>query len=174
MRVFCRRCRQMNFMKSIRLLVLTTAFLLGFTGIAAARRMLNWSYQELLEKSDLVVLATPAATNDTKEHIELPGFGGLDVTGVETEFTVAAVLKGDKALKRFVLHHYRSSDAPPKRRPDGPGLIFFTPAGDPTISPRTFILFLLREADGRYAPVVGQTDAYAAVRELRGDRWMHP
>jgi hypothetical protein len=155
-------------MKTIRLFVLKTAFLFGFTGIVAASGVPIWPYQELLEKSDLVVLATPTATNDTKEHIDLPGFVGEHVIGVETRFTVSAVLKGDKALKGFVLHLYRTTDGSNiPHVPNGPTFISFDPAANPTIPPRTFILFLLREADGRYAPVVGQTDPGGGVRELR-------
>ena len=158
----------MNNMKSIRPLLLTTAFLLGFTGIVAARAVRIWPYQELLEKSDLVVLATPTATNDTEEHIDLPGFVGEHVIGVETRFTVSAVLKGDKALRDFVFHHYRTTDGSNIPHVDnGPTFISFDPVVSPTITPRTFILFLIREADGRYAPVVGQTDPGGAVRELR-------
>ena len=155
-------------MKSIRPLLLTTAFLLGFTGIVAARAVRIWPYQELLEKSDLVVLATPTATNDTEEHIDLPGFVGEHVIGVETRFTVSAVLKGDKALRDFVFHHYRTTDGSNIPHVDnGPTFISFDPVVSPTITPRTFILFLHREADDRYAPVVGQTDPGGAVRELR-------
>jgi len=159
----------MNNMKSIRLFVVTTAFLLGFTGIVAARAVRIWPYQELLEKSDLVVLATPTATNDTKEHIDLPGFVGEHVIGVETRFTVSAVLKGDKALRDFAFHHYRTTDGSNIPHVDnGPTFISFDPVAKPTITPQTFILFLVREADGRYAPIVGQTDPGGAVRELRG------
>lgn len=159
----------MNNMKTIRLLVLTSAFLLGVTGIVAARAVRFWSYQELIEKSDLVVLATPAATNDTSEQIDLPGFVGEHVIGVETKFTVSAVLKGDKALRNFVFHHYRTTDGLNiTHLPNGPTFVAFDPVANATISPRTFILFLLREADGRYAPIVGQTDPGGGVRELRG------
>jgi hypothetical protein len=158
----------MNNMKTIRLLVLTTAFLLCVTGMVAARGVRVWPYQELLEKSDLVVLATPNASNDTKEHIDLPGFVGEHVIGVETRFTVSAVLKGDKALRDFVFHHYRTTDGRNiTHLPNGPTFISFDPVVNPTIPPRTFILFLIREADGRYAPIVGQTDPGGGVRELR-------
>src|SRR5580704_17573811 len=105
--VFRSRFRPINNMKSLHPLVLAVAFLLGLTGIAGARAVRFWPFQELFDKSDLVVLATPAATNDTQERIDLPGFTGQHVIGVETKFTVSAVLKGDKALKDFVLHHYR-------------------------------------------------------------------
>ncbi len=159
----------MDNMKTIRLLVLTTAFLLGFIGIVTARAVRIWPYQELLEKSDLVVIATPTVTHDTKEHIDLPGFVGQAVIGVETRFTVSAVLKGEKALRDFVFHHYRTTDGLNIANvPNGPTFVSFAPVANPTIPPRTFILFLLREADGRYAPIVGRTDPGGAVRELNG------
>ena len=160
---FCVGFRQMNNMKSIRPLVLATALLLGLTAIVAARVVRIWPYQELLEKSDFVVIATPTATNDTKEHVDLPSFPGQPVIGVETRFAVSAVLKGDKALKDFVLHHYRPDRV---MVPNGPTFISFTPAENPTPIQRAYILFLLREADGRYAPVVGQTDPGMGVKEL--------
>jgi hypothetical protein len=156
----------MNNMKTVCLLTLSTAFLLGMTGIVAARAVRIWSYQELLDKSDLVVLASPAATNDTQEHIDLPGFVGQRVIGVETGFSVSAVLKGDKTLKDFVLHHYRPG---PDGMivPNGPTIIYFA-ISDPSARRRTYMLFLHREADGRYAPVVGQADPGLAVKELVG------
>jgi hypothetical protein len=140
----------MSDMKSIRQLFFATAFILVATGIASARRIHAWSYQELLDKSDLVAIATPTATNDTKEHINLPGFVGQPVIGVETSFTVSAVLKGDKAPKDFVLHHYRADRL---IVPNGPKFVAFAPA-----EKRTFILFLVRETDGRYASTGGQAD----------------
>jgi hypothetical protein len=159
----------MNNMKTIRLLALITALLPGLAGIVAARGLRIWPYQELLDKSDLVILATPAATNDTKEQIDLPGFAGEHVIGVETTFTVSAVLKGDKTPKDLVLHHYRTIDGQNiPHIPNGPSFVSFEPVANPSIAPQTFILFLTREADGRYAPVVGQTDPGGAIRELRG------
>ncbi|MBI3985944.1 MAG: hypothetical protein HY343_03440 [Lentisphaerae bacterium] len=133
-----------------RLFVLTTVFILISNGIVGARMIRLWSYQELLDKSDLVVIATPTATNDTQEHIDLPGFHGQPVIGVETKFRVSAILKGDKTLKDFVLHHYRADN---KTVDNGPNLISFDPE-----KKQQFLLFLVREADGRYAPAFGQMD----------------
>src|SRR6185369_1484140 len=97
-------------MKTIRPIALAATFLVLSTGIVAARAVRLWSYQELLDKSDLVVIATPTATSDTQEHIDLPGFTGEHVVGVETKFSVSAVLKGDQAAKEIVLHHYRPAE----------------------------------------------------------------
>jgi hypothetical protein len=152
-------------MKSIHLLLLTTIFLVGFTGIVAGRVVRSWSYKELLEKSDVVVLATPTTNNDTTEHIDFPGFPGEHVIGVETKFAVSAVLKGDKALRDLVFHHYRTPDDL-RANVSSPSFVSFDPVANPTIALRTFILFLIREPDGRYAPTVSQTDPGGAVREL--------
>jgi hypothetical protein len=167
MGAFSDRIRQMSNVKPIRLFLLAAAYLAVSTGIVAARGVRLWSYQELLEKSDLVVIASPTATNDTKEHIDLPGFDGQRVIRVETRFTVSAVLKGDKALRDFVFHHYRTPDgANIPNVPNGPSFVSFAPVENPTSVQRTYILFLLREADGRYAPVVGQADPGLGVKEL--------
>jgi hypothetical protein len=156
----------MGYMKSIGISLLVTACLLVSTDVVVARAVRPWSYQELLEQSDLVVIASPAATNDTKELVDFPGFAGQRAIGVETRFTVSAVLKGDKALRDFVLHHYRpGSDG--VIVPNGPTFLSFVPVEPPPAIQRTYVLFLLREADGRYAPVVGQTDPGLAIRELR-------
>lgn len=163
---FERTCR-MDDRKAIRLVLLAAAFLLISTGVTAARVVRIWSYQELLEKSDLVAIATPTATNDTKEHIDLPGFVGQRVIGVQTRFAVSAVLKGDRTLRGFVFHHYRP-DPHGVMVPNGPSFVHFELAEKPTLIQRTFILFLVREADGRYAPVVGQADPGLGVKELQG------
>ncbi len=155
----------MNNMKSIRLLAFAAALLPGMTGVVPARVIGFWPYQQLLAKSELVVLATPAGTHDTKERIQLPGFAGQPVIGVETRFTVSATLKGDQALKDFVLPHYRPDGMVV---PNGPTFVSFAPGESPASIPRTYILFLLREADGRYAPVVGQADPGLGIRELVG------
>lgn len=73
-----------------------------------ARLMDVLSYKDLLDKSGLVVIATPKSkTTDTKEQAYLPNITRQDENGnqsrvesigVETVFTVAAVLKGDKTI----------------------------------------------------------------------------
>lgn len=151
-------------MKSVRLLLLILALLVVSSRVAGARAVRIWSYQELLDKSDLVVLATPATTNDTKEHIDLPGLGGEQVIAVEIKFSISIVLKGDKALRNFMLHLYRSSHGTNLSHiPNGPSFVSFAPGEGPQ---RTYILFLLRQDDGRYAPVVGQWDPGLAIKEL--------
>jgi hypothetical protein len=134
---------------------------------AEARAVQILSYQESLDKSDLVVIATPVTkTADTKEQyiplniIMTDGKGHIlsqKWIGVETVFKVAAVLKGDAKTREFILHHYREA---PQPFSDGtanrPALVWFDPSGNAKAS--AYLLFLVREQDGRYAPTGGQTD----------------
>jgi hypothetical protein len=129
-----------------------------------ARLVSVLSYQEMLEKSDLVVIANPITkTTDTKEEAFLPGIwmqeedgkqSKIESIGVETTFSVSAVLKGDKTLNRFTLHHYR--EAQNGNALNGPTLVRFDPSN--TSKSSSYLLFLVRESDGRFAPVGGQTD----------------
>jgi hypothetical protein len=164
-------------MKSIGVFPFVAAWLLVSIDNVSARAVRIWPYQELLDKSDLVVIATPTATNDTEEHIDLPGFNGEHVVGVETRFSISAVLKADKASSAFVFHHYRTADSTKiPHVPNGPSFVSFDPPRNSIVNlirekppiQRTYILFLIREAGGRYAPVVGQADPGLGIKELVG------
>jgi len=76
----------------------------------------------------------------------------VHATGVETRFECLAILKGGAAIEQFVLHHYRET-ARPTMEADGPQLVTFDPSDH-----SDYLLFLVREADGRFAPTSGQTD----------------
>jgi hypothetical protein len=126
-----------------------------------------WSYKDLFANSDFVVVASPLTRpRDTNERITLQTVGPpKPVVGVNTEFKTLLVLKGSKR-QRFVLHHYRAA-----RKPDpnkviigGPPLLDFEGPND-----ARYLLFLVREADGRFAPVNGQQDANGiSVQQLGG------
>jgi len=155
------------FAKSLTLALGAAAILLCVMPEPAQARLVSWlSYQEMLAKSDLVVIANPLnKTADTKERSVLPGISQQDrdgrqskiaSVGVETVFTVLAVLKGNSAIKRFTLHHYREADSSGAPGIGGPLLVKFDPSD---VSARgSYLMFLVREPDGRFAPVGGQTD----------------
>lgn len=160
----------------MRFISLAALFFVVSVGMASARAVQSWSYAELLDKSDLVVIATPAGTSDTQEHIDMPGFAGEHVIGVETKFVVSAVLKGEKKAKEIVLHHYRPAEGT-LRVPNGPTYISFPPTGKEPWPKPAFLLFLVSEpveadgvrpVDGRYSLVVGQTDPGLGIRRLAG------
>lgn len=123
------------------------------------------------DAADLIVIGTPVEVKETAERSPLPNIAKIsfrdgkdgkksDVMGVgiETTFDVLAVLKGDAALKKFILHHYREVET---ASINGPGLVSF----DPTQKKR-YLMFLERETDGLYGAVSGQTDPYIAIREI--------
>ena len=97
-------------MRTLRSLVLAAVFIASAASVSA-RLMGAWSYQQLLDKSDLVAIAVPVVTNDTKEEADLPGYTAIRAIAVETHFKVLAVLKGDKATKEFVLRSLSRAQA---------------------------------------------------------------
>ena len=83
-----------------------TIILLIFSTIcvAHARTMRTWSYQELYDEADLVIIAKPISTQDTAEKTTLPNIApDVHVVGLSTEFEISVVMKGDKNLKKSIL-----------------------------------------------------------------------
>jgi len=124
-----------------------------------ARLIPTYDYDDLFARSDFVVIAEPLRkTRDTRERTTLRDVNPpAPVIGVETEFQALLVLKGRKR-DHFTLHHYR--ERPPKPRPgvelvvvDGLLLVKFDPK-----KYSKYLLFLICEPDGRFAPTGGQTD----------------
>jgi hypothetical protein len=144
-------------------------FIAGFLIITAAlltqpRVIGAWSYQELYDQADLVVIAKPNSIQETTEQAVLPNISpDVHAVGLSTEFDISVVMKGDKSLKKCVLHHYRLAN--PKE------IVIYgrmLPSFDPKQYTR-FLLFLRRDADGRYSPVSGQTHtALFSVLKLQG------
>ena len=142
-----------------------TGFLILATTLATqARIMRSWSYQELFDQADLVVIAKPISSQDTTEQALLPNIApDMHVIGLSTEFDLSVVMKGDKSLKKLFLHHYRLTN-PKQLMMNGPSLASFD-----TKQYSRYLLFLHREADGRYSPVSGQTDpAMFSILKLEG------
>jgi hypothetical protein len=131
---------------------------------APAGLMAVWSYEALFEKSDLVVIATPISpTRDTAERTTLADITPpTAVIGVVTEFETLLVLKGKKQA-RLTFHHYRLPESD-EALVNGPSLVEF-----PKVNQLSYLLFLVRERDGRFAPVAGQTDPKdVSVQKLSG------
>jgi hypothetical protein len=161
-------------MKVVRFVLMAAAILICATpNQSEGRKTVVLSYQEMLEKSDLVAIANPKSkTTDTKEQAFLPGIwlrdkdgkqSKIKSIGVETVFAVSAVLRGDTTVKQFTLHHYREAQI--STALDGPELVSFDPSD---MSKRSsYLLFLVREPDGRFAPIGGQTDpGYKVINPL--------
>jgi hypothetical protein len=133
----------------------------------------TYSYEEMFAKSDLVVIAKPVTSHDTGERrldrsVAITGPSGSShprVAGVITECDALYVVKGPK-LKNFKLHHYRDV-SPPSKEPvmnNYPIGIQFDPSKG-----RRYLMFLVHEASGRFAPFADQTVVEnLSVQEING------
>jgi hypothetical protein len=144
-------------MKLIHSLILAAALISVPAAFLQARVFHMPSDEELLAKSDLVVVATPTATHETKDRVADFFNFHAEAVGVETTFAVSAVVKGDPATKELILYHYwgRASAVP-----NGAMLVSFDPA-----KKEVFRLYLIRLANGRYAPAAGQMDAALSIKK---------
>src|SRR5262249_35805579 len=125
-----------------------------------ARLMEGATFQQMFDKADLVIIAKPLSSTDTEEHTGLPGLDAIHVVGINTKLERVLVLKGDKAVKEFVLHHYRL-DKNRAAMGHRPYFSQFKPKKH-----EAFLLFLIKKADGRYAPASGQVDpgAFSVIK----------
>ncbi len=131
---------------------------------AGARVIRIWSRDELLAAADLAVIGTPVTTRDLAETNSL-GWSSTATfqsrfRGVETTIHITDVLKGSPASDRLVLHHYRYEltwGSPP----NGPCLASLEPNDT-----NPWVLFLVKDAAGQYAPVTGQEDSALSLRPL--------
>lgn len=144
---------------SLKALIVSSCCLL-LAGFATARRVPTWPYEKLTAEAALIVIATPTAVRETEERTTL--MATMPTIGVETTFGISSILKGQADTKTIVLHHLRlhlnDGEIP---IPDGPGLVSFDPK-----EKKSFLLFLKREADGRYASLNGQIDPDFGVKLL--------
>src|SRR6266446_2495500 len=134
----------------------------GLVSDGKARITKAWEDQEVFDKADLVVIGQVTSTRDTEERNTVLTH---NVIGVVTEFRTQLILKGEESIKSLQLHHYRlASKSDAQTIANGPALIEIPKDKHPT-----YLLFLIRETDGKYAPATDQTDPAAkSVLRLRG------
>ncbi len=146
-------------MRALRTLIVFFLAAAALTAAAQARESRWWSYRELQQKSDLIVIAKPVEVRHLDGLVEETPGSVHTVLGVETRFAVLAVLKGGRELRDLVLYHWRL-------RPDGslwnaPVVTEFKPEACDK-----FLLFLVERSDGRFEAVAGQMDLYTSVKSL--------
>jgi len=131
--------------------------------ISEGRLSYAWTFDELRAKSDVVVIAERLGTYDTNTkallHDIQPAF---PVVELGSEFKVLTLFKGVIKSKTFTLRHYRT-DSELIKGPIANGPIFLDFSSEPTA---VYLLFLVLEPDGRYAPTSGQVDPDDAVVAL--------
>jgi hypothetical protein len=131
----------------------------AFPIVSPGRLVQIMSDEEMRKRADLVAVARPVSTRDTAEVTVLTNIGRqMRVLGRETKFQVQRVEKGDTNLTEFVLHHCRLAD-PGLLSINGPEFLNF--AGRRTND--SFLVYLVLEGHGRFAPVSGQTDPAPSV-----------
>jgi hypothetical protein len=130
---------------------------------ASARIRQVWTKQQMVDRADLIVMAKVVEVRDTGLQTTIPNIarGNAPIAAVEMEgtFEVSAVVKGKQEGAKLVLAYLRETKPEPAR---GAAELVGFEAGDR----REYLLFLKREADGRYSAVVGQTDPADAVKEV--------
>ena len=150
---------------SHRAMILAVALLLSVAVNQRAQGRIRqlWTQQQMVDKSDLIAMAKVVEVRDTGVATTIPNISrGTDpIAAVEMEatFEVSAVLKGKHEGPRLVFCYLREVKHEVALRGE-PELVGFE-AGE-----KQYLLFLKREADGRYSAVIGQTDPADAVREV--------
>ena len=140
-----------------------------------------WSFDELTEKSVVVVIATPRATKDAGLKTELTELRPpLPVVELQTEFTVLSTLKGSVSGGTLSLRHYRlDTDRIRGGCPNCGTQLDFTETGRMAVGCRSgdvspqlptlcnYILFLRRDAMGVFVPTSGHVSPGDSVFLLR-------
>lgn len=150
-----------------RAFLIVFSLIVGLFDLTQAREFRAWTYQELRDSSDLIVVAQPLEVRRLDEKYILPGISHMPAQGndsqyhalgIETRFEVLTTLKGASS-QSIVLHHYRPSDSGPEI--NGPSLMDF----DPKACDK-FLLFLKKRNDGQYEGVAGQVDLILSVKKI--------
>jgi hypothetical protein len=142
---------------------------------ASGRPVQNWPYDKLAESSDLIAIATPIASEDTKDDFGTHPWP-LEVVGINTEFTILHIVKGEVREKNIKVLHFRFGkliDSEEKAIYNGPSFVKFTTipkeaARQPPSQARPeYLLFVRKLKDGRYEFVSGKYDPALSIREMR-------
>ena len=159
---------------------------LSFPATSTARKIQSWSYNQLFQKSDIVVIGAAINTVPTNRKWAEPIFDPQHFRGVITSFRVASILKGTPPKTIQVLHYAYVDLTSPVN--DGPGLVsFISSPGSHNLQPRQqnpkaakllsktrqsrnsppeYLLFLKKRQDGSFAAVSGQVDPIFSVRAV--------
>ena len=154
------------------------AGLLLATSTSHAHSMRDWTYDDLLKESDLVVIADVVDTKvvPTTDDLSANGLAsfGHSFQQIETVFLVRTAIKGKHEQKRLAFVQF---DIGPSGDtiPNGPTLFRFPKSdriartigkGNERVYGEDYLLFLKVRKDGKYDPVTGQVDPVFSVREL--------
>lgn len=136
---------------------------------ASAYLMAELTYSNMFENADVVVIATPIATQNSGAELKLEVNQPKQVTDlimtVDTEFKVAYTLKGKLSVNTIHLLHLNRKDKRPFSGSFGAVGTFFVDFDAKENRRKSFILFLKKRTDGTYCP---------AWRPMEGSRAVVP
>jgi hypothetical protein len=140
--------------------ILICLLILSFHSLAHARFAPRYSFEELMQRSDLVVIIEHESTRETEERDE--AHGG---TGRLTAAKVLTTLKGECNDARISIRHLHYEPTPNSPNavefPGSPGPITLK-KGTMTFfvhPPWRYIAFLKQDRDGTYVPSVDAFDS---------------
>jgi hypothetical protein len=133
--------------------------ILSFHSFAHARFAPSYTFEEHMQRSDLVVIMEHESTRETEERDEAGGGSGRMTTA-----KVLTVLKGECKDSRISIRHihYRPTPAAPNAVVFPASASITVKKGSMTLfvhSPWRYIAFLKRDRDGTYVPSVDAFDS---------------
>lgn len=143
--------------------------------IGFGRLLQIWSYELLVRKADLIIVAIPVSVRDVEPRTEYPQLAGVLLDGshtrtpaiwIETSFARLVVLKGEDPGPQIAVRHLRWPELLSLVN-DPPQFVKFDPK-----QKQEYLLFLKREAD-QWVPVTGQVDPVYSVKNLGNPEGQH-
>jgi hypothetical protein len=130
------------------------------SGACFARMRRGWSFEELMAKADLVVIAEVDTSRITGERWR----DSRVCQGRTTTFKDVQVLKGAKPKSPLQVLTFDGGDA----IPDGPAVVVFR-GGDRERAVRgsQYLMFLAKADEGRYEPVSGRLDPDFSIKLVK-------
>jgi hypothetical protein len=152
----------------------------------AGRELVRLSYQDLVDRSDVVVIGRLVSTVDDEERpVDAALQGNRDnVVPVVSTIRIEAVMKGRSLDNEISIPHWRYREG--AAVDNGPRLLKFMARGEKTgVSiatgkpvyldrPPSYLLFLKSAPGGSFVPVTGQYDPDDSVRRLATADRDHP
>jgi hypothetical protein len=153
-------------------------FLVVSCAVVEARPVGVWSYQLLVEQSDLVLIGDAESARVFDEKLQESPFSEI-LEGRLTTFKVESVLKGKAPGEKIDLVHFIVNTKRPVINGPLPGhfvdkdrrmtitSIDGVEVRQNRVEPRpAYLLFLKARQDGRYEPVTGQVDSTFSARKI--------
>jgi hypothetical protein len=139
------------------------------TAVVHAKLLTDWSYDELLKQSDVVVIATAECSIDNESTSKLDLGAKVAHKEVITDFDIKLVIKG-KVEKSLKLQHYRLEIQPLGGIEDGPSIVTFfvkDELGNYILNDKKdYLLFLKLGKDDKYLFVSGIEEPQHSIRLL--------